>query len=63
MKSLFSIILFLFLGVQINNAQTFQECGTIVPSGVTVQQAQSGDLNLYKRTTITEPLRFTARYF
>ncbi len=33
------------------------ECGTTIPAGVTLQQAQSANLNLYKRTTITQPLR------
>jgi hypothetical protein len=33
------------------------ECGTILPPGVTLEQAQSGDLNLYKRTVFTPPLR------
>lgn len=37
--------------------QEIVECATTIPPEVTVQQAQSGNLNLYKRTTFTEPLR------
>lgn len=33
------------------------DCATTIPAGVTVEQAQSGDLNLYKRTDFTPPLR------
>lgn len=33
------------------------ECATELHSGVTLQQAQSGDLSLYKRSDFTPPLR------
>lgn len=38
-------------------AQEIIECATAIPPGVTVQQAQSSNLNVYKRTTLTEPIR------
>jgi hypothetical protein len=33
------------------------ECGTEVPAGAILEQAKSGDLNLYKRTTMTDSIR------
>ena len=53
------IILVILLSVfcEVILAQQIEECGTTIPPGVTVQQAQSGNLGLYKRTTTTPPLR------
>lgn len=56
-----SQIILLALIILINytsiEAQEVIECAAVVPPGITVQQSQSGNLNLYKRTTITHPLR------
>lgn len=45
------IIILLFVAFLFNYlilSQTIQECGTFIPSGVTLQQAGSGDLTLFK---------------
>ena len=39
------------------NVFSQEECGTIIPDGVTLSQAQSGNLTLFKTTAITEPIR------
>ena len=53
------MLLTIFVSFYINvaTAQEIIECAASIPPGVTVEQAQSADLSLYKRTTFTDPLR------
>ncbi|MBL1212732.1 MAG: hypothetical protein HND52_05150 [Ignavibacteriae bacterium] len=55
MRKLILIVCAIFISSNIS-AQT-DTCGTLIPDNVLVEYAQSGDLSLYKRTTITPPLR------
>ena len=48
--------LIIFFNIQIFS-QEILECFTQIPGGVTLQQAASGNLSLYKRTTNTPPIR------
>ena len=53
MKTFLNCLLFLsLLNIQIIKPQEIVECGTLLPEGITLQQVQSGDLSLYKRTSL-----------
>ena len=53
----FFFVLIILINYTEVKAQKIIECASNIPIGVTIQQAQSGNLNLYKRTTLTQPLR------
>ena len=57
MKHIFIFIVVLIVSFSQRISAQEPDCATTIPAGVTVEQAQSGDLNLYKRTDFTPPLR------